>query len=42
MTRTIAPIGQWTDMLFSMEMDNAMKFGYLIYYTILLYIVNFL
>ena len=28
MTRTIAPLGQWTDMLFSMEMDNAMKLGY--------------
>ena len=28
MTRTIAPIGQWSDMLFSMEMDNAMKYGY--------------
>ena len=28
MTRTIAPIGTWTDMLFSMEMDNAMKLGY--------------
>jgi len=26
--RTIAPIGQWSDMLFSMEMDNAMKLGY--------------
>jgi len=28
MTRTIAPLGQWSDMLFSMEMDNAMKLGY--------------
>jgi hypothetical protein len=28
MTRTIAPIGTWTDMLFSPEMDNAMKYGY--------------
>lgn len=28
MTRTIAPIGNWSDMLFSMEMDNAMKVGY--------------
>nr|YP_009487294.1 hypothetical protein [Russula lepida]AWB36196.1 hypothetical protein [Russula lepida] len=26
--RTIAPIGEWTDMLFSMEMDNAQKYGY--------------
>jgi hypothetical protein len=28
MIRTIAPIGQWSDMLFSMEMDNAIKLGY--------------
>lgn len=28
MVRTIAPICQWSDMLFSMEMDNAMKYGY--------------
>ena len=28
MTRTIAPLGTWSDMLFSMEMDNAMKLGY--------------
>jgi len=26
--RTIAPIGIWEDMLFSQEMDNAMKYGY--------------
>ena len=26
--RTIAPIGTWEDMIFSPEMDNAMKFGY--------------
>lgn len=26
--RTIAPLGQWEDMLFSEEMDNAKKFGY--------------
>lgn len=26
--RTIAPLGNWEDMLFSSEMDNAMKFGY--------------
>ena len=26
--RTIAPLGQWEDMIFSAEMDNAMKFGY--------------
>jgi len=26
--RTIAPLGQWSDMLFSGEMDNAIKFGY--------------
>jgi hypothetical protein len=25
---TIAPLGQWSDMLFSGEMDNAIKFGY--------------
>ena len=28
MVRTIAPIGTWTDMLFSLEMDNAIKLGY--------------
>jgi hypothetical protein len=28
MIRTIAPIGQWSDMLFSEEMDNATKYGY--------------
>jgi len=28
MTRTIAPIGTWSDMLFSMEMDNTVKLGY--------------
>jgi len=28
MTRTIAPIGNWSDMLFSMEMDNSIKLGY--------------
>jgi hypothetical protein len=28
MTRTIAPIGQWSDMIFSEELNNAMKFGY--------------
>jgi len=28
MTRTIAPIGIWEDMLFSEEMDNAKKYGY--------------
>ena len=28
MSRTIAPIGTWSDMLFSMEMDNAIKNGY--------------
>jgi len=27
-TKTIAPVGIWEDMLFSSEMDNAMKFGY--------------
>jgi hypothetical protein len=27
-TRTIAPLGTWSDMLFSVEMDNAMKIGY--------------
>lgn len=27
-TRTIAPLGTWEDMIFSKEMDNAMKFGY--------------
>ena len=26
--RTIAPIGTWEDMLFSEEMDNAIKYGY--------------
>ena len=26
--RTIAPIGTWEDMIFSAEMDNAMKYGY--------------
>ncbi len=26
--RTVAPLGKWTDMLFSPEMDNAAKFGY--------------
>lgn len=26
--RTMAPLGQWEDMLFSKEMDNAMKYGY--------------
>jgi hypothetical protein len=26
--RTIAPLGQWSDMIFSAEMDNAIKFGY--------------
>ena len=26
--RTIAPIGTWSDMIFSAEMDNAVKFGY--------------
>ena len=25
---TIAPLGQWEDMIFSSEMDNAIKFGY--------------
>lgn len=25
--RTIAPLGQWEDMLFSAEMDNAIKYG---------------
>jgi hypothetical protein len=28
MIRTVAPLGQWKDMIFSAEMDNAMKFGY--------------
>ena len=28
LTRTIAPLGQWNDMLFSAEMDNAKKIGY--------------
>jgi len=26
--RTIAPLGQWSDKLFSSEMDNAIKYGY--------------
>jgi DNA polymerase type B, organellar and viral len=26
--RTIAPLGTWTDMVFSAEMDNAIKYGY--------------
>jgi len=26
--RTMAPLGTWSDMIFSAEMDNAMKFGY--------------
>jgi DNA polymerase elongation subunit (family B) len=26
--RTIAPLGQWTDMIFSAEMDNAIELGY--------------
>ncbi len=26
--RTIAPLGSWNDMIFSAEMDNAIKFGY--------------
>nr|YP_010384622.1 hypothetical protein NDC34_mgp04 [Russula rosea]UHA57021.1 hypothetical protein [Russula rosea] len=26
--RTIAPLGQWEDMIFSPEMDNARKYGY--------------
>ena len=26
--RTISPLGTWSDMLFSSEMDNAIKFGY--------------
>jgi DNA polymerase elongation subunit (family B) len=26
--RTMAPLGQWEDMLFSVEMDNAIKLGY--------------
>lgn len=26
--RTMAPLGTWSDMLFSVEMDNAIKFGY--------------
>lgn len=26
--RTIAPLGTWFDMLFSEEMDNAIKLGY--------------
>jgi len=25
---TMAPLGQWSDMVFSVEMDNAVKFGY--------------
>jgi len=28
MTRTISPIGTWEDMLFSEELDNAIKYGY--------------
>jgi DNA polymerase type B, organellar and viral len=27
-TRTIAPLGTWEDMIFSEEMDNAVKYGY--------------
>jgi hypothetical protein len=27
-TRTMAPLGQWEDMIFSSEMDNALKYGY--------------
>lgn len=27
-TRTVAPLGQWQDMIFSEEMFNAMKYGY--------------
>jgi DNA polymerase type B, organellar and viral len=26
--RTISPLGSWEDMIFSVEMDNAMKYGY--------------
>lgn len=26
--RTMAPLGSWNDMIFSAEMDNAMKYGY--------------
>jgi hypothetical protein len=26
--RTVAPLGTWTDMIFSEEMNNALKFGY--------------
>ena len=26
--RTVAPLGQWEDMIFSEEMDNALKYGY--------------
>jgi hypothetical protein len=26
--RTVAPLGTWEDMIFSAEMDNAIKFGY--------------
>ena len=26
--RTVAPLGQWEDMIFSPEMDNAIKYGY--------------
>lgn len=26
--RTLAPLGAWSDMIFSAEMDNALKFGY--------------
>ena len=28
MTRTIAPVGTWSDMIFSAELDNAINFGY--------------
>jgi hypothetical protein len=27
-TRTMAPLGSWSDMIFSKEMDNAKKYGY--------------
>jgi hypothetical protein len=27
-TRTIAPLGSWEDMIFSSEMNNAIKLGY--------------
>ena len=26
--RTVAPLGQWTDILFSKEINNALKYGY--------------